>query len=128
MGSLGLHIHLFFHFFSFHIGQSRSLKLGSQCNNDYLYCVRDKGLSQLISSFVLSFFFLSIYVNVKFFVKDFSGTIKARSLKLGILCNDGDLYHVRNSGLYRLICSSVPLFFFPKKPMLNVFIMITVKV
>ena len=40
--------------------ESRSLKLGMQCNNDDLYCVRDNGLSQLICSFVLSFFFLSI--------------------------------------------------------------------
>ena len=48
----------------------------------------------------------------QFFVKDFSVTLKARSLKLGIVCNAFDLYHVRDSGLSWLICSSVLSFFF----------------
>ena len=36
---------------------------------------------------------------VKFFVKDFSGTIKARSLKLGMQCSNDELYHVRDNWL-----------------------------
>ena len=49
---------------------------------------------------------------LNFFVKDFSGTIKARSLKLGILSNHDNLYRVRVNGHYHLICSSVLSFFF----------------
>ena len=83
-----------------------------QCKNDYLYCVRGNGLSQRFYLFVLSFFFFSIESNVKIFVKDCSGTITARSLKLGILCYDGDLCCVSDKGLSWLICSSVPSFLF----------------
>ena len=90
--------------------KARSFKLGMQCSNDDLYPVRDNGLSRLISSFNLSFYLLSIKADVKYFVKDLSGTIKARSLKIGMQCNNEDLYHVRDNGLSRTICSFVPLF------------------
>ena len=91
-----------------------------QWSNDDLYGVRDSGLSWLICSFVLSFFLLSIWANVKFFVKDFSGTIKARSLKLGMQCSNDDLYRVRDHGLSWLICSFVLSFFLlSNKPMLD---------
>ena len=137
------------------------------CNNDDLYRVRDNRLSRLICSFVHFILLLSIVANVKFFVreisgivkakasnlvcnammmtyivwetrgflglfvhlffhssfspyrpmliffvKDFSGTIKARSLKLGRQRNNDDLYRVRDSGLSKLICSFVLSFFF----------------
>ena len=39
------------------------------------------------------------------FVKDFSGTLKARSLKLGMQGSNDDLYCVRDNGLSWLICS-----------------------
>ena len=55
-----LFIYCSFILLSFHIGQSRSLKLGMQCNNGNVYCVRDDGLSQLICSIVL--FLLSLHI------------------------------------------------------------------
>ena len=66
---------------------ARSLKLGMQRNNDDLHRVRDSGLSRHICSFALSFLFLFILANDKFLVKDFSGVIKARSLKPGMQCS-----------------------------------------
>ena len=54
------------------------------------------------------------------FCQDFSGTIKARSLKLGMQCSNDDLYCVRDNGLSRLICSFVLSFFLLSyRPMLN---------
>ena len=49
---------------------------------------------------------------LKFFVKDFSGTINARSLKLGILNYDDNIYFVRGNRLSDFTCLSVPSFFF----------------
>ena len=84
--------------------KARSLKLGMQCSNDDLYRVRDNGLSWLICSFILP----SLHIGyVKLFVKDFSRTIKARSLKLGMQFSNDDLYRVRDNGLSWLICSFI---------------------
>ena len=54
----------------------------------------------LIHPFISSFFFLSSYQTLKFFVTFFSGTVKPRRLKLGT--------HVYNRWLYR-ICTGIRL-------------------
>ena len=100
----------------------KSLKDVMQCIEDDLYRVRDKGLSWHICSSVR--FFLLIQASCKFFVKDFSGTIKASGLKLGMQCNYDDLHCLRDNGLSRFQGLFVYLFFHfsfsPYRPMLNV--------
>ena len=54
--------------------QARSHKLGIVDDNDSLYHVLDNRLPGLIYFFLISSFYLSIQINVKFFVKVFSGT------------------------------------------------------
>ena len=115
MDFLGLFVHLYFYStFSLYRPllnsgtlKARSFKFGMQSGDDDLHCVRDNGLSRHICSFILSFFLLSIWANVKFFVKDFSRSIEARSLKLGIQCSYDELYRVIDNGLSRLISSII---------------------
>ena len=48
----------------------------------------------LIRPFISSFFFLSNYQTLKNFVTFFSGTVRARRLKLGTHVDSGQMYHV----------------------------------
>ena len=48
----------------------------------------------LIRPFISSFFFLSNFETLKFFVTLFSGTVRTRRLKLGIHVDNGWLYRV----------------------------------
>ena len=48
----------------------------------------------LISPFISSFFFLSNFQTLKFFVTLFSGTVRPRRLKLGTHVDSGQMYHV----------------------------------
>ena len=48
----------------------------------------------LVCPFISSFFFLSNYQTLKNFVTFFSGTVRARRLKLGTHVDSGQMYHV----------------------------------
>ena len=48
----------------------------------------------LIHPFILSFFFLSNFQALKFFVTLFSGTVRPRKLKLGTHVDSGQMYRV----------------------------------
>ena len=65
------------------------------------------GFLGIFVNLFLSFFLLSLLANVKFFIKDFSGTIEARSLRLGMQCSNDELYRVRDNGLSQLIFSFI---------------------
>ena len=63
----------------------------------------------LIHPFISSFFFLSNFQTLKFFVTLFSGTVRPRRLKLGTHVDSGQMYCVyRNLGTAAYSC----LFFF----------------
>ena len=47
-----------------------------------------------IRSFISSFFFLSNFQTLKFFVTFFSGTVRPRRLKLGTHVDSGQMYHI----------------------------------
>ena len=56
-------------------------------------------LLPLICPFISSFFFLSNYQTLKFFVTLFPGTVRSRRLKLGTHVDSGQMYRVyRNQG------------------------------
>ena len=48
----------------------------------------------LIHPFISSFFFLSNFQTLKFFITLFSGTVRPRRLKLGTHVDSGQMYHV----------------------------------
>ena len=65
----------------------------------------------LIHPFISSFFFLSNFQTLKFFVTLFSGTARPRRLKLGTHVDSGQMYRVyRNQAT--AVYSSLYLFFF----------------
>ena len=72
----------------------RSLKLGTHMDTGQLYHVYHNQAAAAYSSFISSFFFLSNFQTLKFFVTPFSGTVRPRRLKLGTHMDTGQLYHV----------------------------------
>ena len=88
--------------------KSTNLIIGMQCINGELYLARDNGLFWLFCSFFLSFFFLSILLNL--LSKIFQELLKPEASNL--VCNAIIMTYVRGSGLSRLICSFVLSFFF----------------
>ena len=66
----------------------------------------------LIHPFISSFFFLSNFQTLKFFVKLFSGTKRPRRLKLGTHMDSGQMYSVYRKRLLLPICPFISSFFF----------------
>ena len=59
-----------------------------------------------------SFFFLSNYQTLKYFITLFSGTVRSRRLKLGTHMDSGQMYRVYRNQAAALICPSISSFFF----------------
>ena len=72
----------------------KRLKLGTQVDSGQMYCVYPIRLLLHIHPFISSFFFLSYFQTLKFFVTLFSGTVRPRRLKLGTHMDSGQLYRV----------------------------------
>ena len=66
----------------------------------------------LIHPFISSFFFLSNYQTLKYFVTFFSGTVRSRRLKLGTHVEGGQMYRVYRNQAAALICPFISSFFF----------------
>ena len=66
----------------------------------------------LICPFISSFFFLSNFQTLKFFVKLFSGTVRLRRLKIGTHVDIWQMYRVYRNQAAALICPSISSFFF----------------
>ena len=73
-------------------------------------CIVYTGIRLLLHfcPFISSFFFLSNFQTLKFFVTLFSGTARPRRLKLGTHMDSGQMYRVYKSGC---CCLFIPLFF-----------------
>ena len=85
--------------------RSRRFKLGTHVDNWQLYRVyRNQAASAYIHPFISSFFFLSNFLTLKFFVTLFSGTVRPRRLKLGTHVNSGQSYRVYWNQAVLLIC------------------------
>ena len=85
----------------------RILKLGTHVDSERMYRLHRNQTDALICPFIFSFFFLSNFQALKYFVTLFSGTVMSRMLKLGT--------HVYNWQMYRVYrnqaaASYVPLF------------------
>ena len=72
----------------------RRLKLGTHVDNGQLYRVYRNQAAPAYSSLISSFFFLSNFLTLKFFVTRFSGTVRPRRLKLGTHVDSGQMYRV----------------------------------
>ena len=71
----------------------RRLKLGTYVDNGQMYRVhRNQAAAGYLSLY--SFFFLSNFQILKFFVTLFSGTVWPKRLKLGIHLDSGQMYRV----------------------------------
>ena len=66
----------------------------------------------LIHPFISSFFFLSNFQTLKFFVTLFSGTVRPRRLKLGTHMDSGQMYHVYQKQAAAFIHPFIFYFFF----------------
>ena len=66
----------------------------------------------LIHPFIFSFFFLSNFETLKYFVTLFSGTVRPRRLKLGTHMDSGQMYRVYRSQAATSYLSLISLFFF----------------
>ena len=70
------------------------LKLGTHMDSGQMYRVYRNQAAALIHPFISSFFFLSNFQTLKFFITLFSGTVRPRRLKLGTHVDSGQMYHV----------------------------------
>ena len=99
------------------------LKLGTpHVDSGQMYRVHQIKLLLLIRLFISSFFFLSNFQTLNFFVTHFSGTVKPRRLKLGTHVDSGQMYRVyRNqaAAAYSSLISSI--FFLSNFQTLNIF-------
>ena len=82
----------------------RRLKLGTQVDSGWMYRVYRNRAAALIRPFISSFFFLSSFQTLKFFITLFSGTVRPRRLKLD---SHMDTEHIPESVC---CCLFIPLF------------------
>ena len=90
----------------------RSLRLGAHVDNGWMSSSYRNQAAAAYLSFISSFFLLSNFQTLKFFVTLFSGTVRPRRLKLGTYVDSGQMYHVYLNQAAALICPSIPSFFF----------------
>ena len=74
--------------------RSRKGKLGTHVVSKQMFMYTGIRLLLLICSFISTFFFLSTFQTLKFFVTLFSRTVRPRRLKLGTHVDSGQMYHV----------------------------------
>ena len=72
----------------------RRLKLVTHVDSVQMYCVYRNQAAAAYSSLYFSFFFLSNFQTLKFFVRLFAGTVRPRRLKLGTQVDSGQMYCV----------------------------------
>ena len=72
----------------------RRLKLGTHVDSGQMYRVYRNQAAPLICPFIFSFFFLSNFQTLKYFVKLFLGTVRPRRLKLGTHMDNGQMYRI----------------------------------
>ena len=72
----------------------RKLKLGTHMDSWKMYHIYRIRLLLLIHPFISSFFFLSNFQTLKFFITLFSGAVRPRRLKLGTHVDSGQMYDV----------------------------------
>ena len=71
------------------------MKLGTHVDSGQMYCVyRNQAAAAYNWSLYFSFFFLSKFQTLKFFLTLFSGTVRPRTLKLGTHMDSGQIYCV----------------------------------
>ena len=92
--------------------RSRILKLGTHIDSGQIHLVYWNQTAALIHRFISSFFFLSSFQTLKFFVTLFSGTVRPRKLKLGIHVDSGQMYLVTGIRMLLLIHPFISSFFF----------------
>ena len=99
----------FVNFFSGTV-RPRRLKLGTNVDSRQMYCVYRNQAAAVYSSLYFSFFFLSNFQTLKFFVTLFSGTVRPRRLKLSTHVENGWLYRVYRN--HAVAYSSLYVFIF----------------
>ena len=77
-------------------------------------CIVYSGIELLlrICPLISSFFFLSNFLILNFFVTLFSGTVRPRRLKLGTHINSGEMYHIYVNQAAAAYSSFISSFFF----------------
>ena len=75
-------------------------------------CIPESGCCCLFVLFISSFFFLSNFQTLKFFVTLFSGTVRPGRLILGTHMDSGHMYRVYRNQAAALICPFISSFFF----------------
>ena len=124
-GCCCLFVPLFFHFSSSNFqtlkifvtlfsgtSRPRRLRLGAHVDNGWTYRVYGNQAAAAYLSLISSFFFLSNFQTLKFFVTLFSGTVRHRRLKLGTHMDIGQMYRVYRNQAAALIRPSISSFFF----------------
>ena len=87
----------------------RMLKLGTHLDSGQMYRVYRNQAAAAYSSRYFSFFFLSNFQTLKYFVTLFSGTVRSRRMKLVTHMENGWMYRVYRNHAAALIC---PFIFF----------------
>ena len=87
-----------------------------------MYCVYRNKAAALIDPFISSFFFLSNFQTLKFFVTVLSGTVRPRRLKLGTHMDSGQMYHVYRNQAATAYSSFFFIFFLSNFQKLKIFI------
>ena len=90
----------------------RRLKHGTHVDSGQMYPVYRNQAAGFIRPFISSFFFLSNFQTLKFFLTLFSGTVRPRRLKLGTHVDSGQMYHVYRNQHAVLIHPFISSFFF----------------
>ena len=72
----------------------RRLKLATHVENRWMNRVYRNHAAALIHPFIFSFFFLSSFQTLEFFVTLFSGTVRPRRLKLSTQVDSAQIYRV----------------------------------
>ena len=78
----------------------------------YVSCVLESGCCCLFVPLFFSFFFLSNFQTLRFFVTLFSGAVRPRRLTLGTHVDSGQIYHIYRNQAVALIHPSISSFFF----------------
>ena len=90
----------------------RRLKLGTHVDSGQMYRVYQNQAAVAYSSLYFSFFFLSNFQTVKYFVTLFSGTVRPRRVKLVTHVDNGWMYRVYRNNAAALIRPFISSFFF----------------
>ena len=107
-------IKIFCHTFSGTV-RPRRLKFCTHVDSGWIYHVYRNQAAAAYLSLYFSFFFLSIFQTLKFFVTLFSGTVRPIRMKLGEHVDSGQMYRVYQNRAAALICPFISSFFFLSK-------------